>query len=110
MSGSVHVCQECGSVHHHTSQHEAVVVAAGKMLKDAASRYPVQVGDAKMKICYCVTQRNGKTFWNRIGVAFYNNDGSLNVKLEAIPVNGEIQIRDYIPQDVADNSTASEES
>jgi hypothetical protein len=28
-----------------------------------------------------------------------NNDGSINVKLEAVPVSGEIQIRDYVPKD-----------
>nr|PZN25780.1 MAG: hypothetical protein DIU78_09500 [Pseudomonadota bacterium] len=52
-----------------------------------------------MKIAYVITSRNGKNFWNRIGVAFVNHDGSINVKLEAVPVNGEIQIRDYVPRD-----------
>ena len=54
---------------------------------------------SKMKIAYVITSRNGKNFWNRVGVAFVNRDGSMNVKLEAIPVNGEIQIRDYVPRD-----------
>ena len=54
---------------------------------------------SKMKIAYNITTRNGKNFWNRCGVAFVNNDGSINVKLEAVPVNGEIQIRDYVPRD-----------
>jgi len=49
----------------------------------------------KMKIVYVISDRGGKKFWNRIGVAFVNRDGSINVKLEAIPVNGEMQIRDY---------------
>ena len=55
--------------------------------------------NSKMKIAYVITARNGKSFWNRVGVAFVNKDGSINVKLEAIPVNGEIQIRDYVPRD-----------
>lgn len=54
---------------------------------------------SKMKIAYVITSRNGKNFWNRVGVAFVNRDGSMNVKLEAIPVNGEIQVRDYVPRD-----------
>ena len=54
---------------------------------------------SKVKIAYVITSRNGKNFWNRVGVAFVNNDGSINVKLEAVPVNGEIQIRDYVPRD-----------
>ena len=54
---------------------------------------------SKMKIVYVITERNGKSYWNRVGVAFVNHDGSLNVKLEAIPVNGEIHIRDYVPRE-----------
>lgn len=55
----------------------------------------------KMKIAYVITQRKDRNFWNRVGVAFVNNDGSINVKLEAVPVSGEIQIRDYTPRDEA---------
>ena len=57
--------------------------------------------DAKMKIVYVITERNGRNYWNRVGVAFVNRDGSLNVKLEAVPVSGEFQIRDYTPRDEA---------
>ena len=53
----------------------------------------------KMKIAYVITQRKDRNFWNRVGVAFVNSDGSINVKLEAVPVSGEIQIRDYQPRD-----------
>ena len=53
----------------------------------------------RMKIAYVITQRKDRNFWNRVGVAFVNNDGSINVKLEAVPVSGEIQIRDYMPKD-----------
>ena len=54
---------------------------------------------SKMKIVYVITDRNNRKYWNRIGVAFINSDGSVNVKLEAIPVSGEMQIRDYVPRD-----------
>ncbi len=53
----------------------------------------------KMKIVYVISERNGRSFWNRCGIAFVNADGSLNVKLESLPVNGEVQIRDYVPRD-----------
>ncbi len=52
-----------------------------------------------MKIVYVITDRNQRKYWNRIGVAFVNSDGSMNVKLEAIPVSGEMQIRDYVPRE-----------
>ena len=54
---------------------------------------------SKMKIVYVITQRNDKSYWNRVGVAFVNTDGSINVRLEALPVSGEMQIRDYVPRD-----------
>jgi hypothetical protein len=54
---------------------------------------------SKMKIVYVISERNGRSYWNRCGVAFVNHDGSLNVKLESVPVNGEIHIRDYVPRD-----------
>jgi hypothetical protein len=56
---------------------------------------------SKMKIVYVITDRHNRKFWNRIGVAFVNSDGSVNVKLEAIPVSGEMQIRDYVPREDA---------
>jgi len=36
---------------------------------------------------------NNKSFWVRIGSAFKNKDGSLNVLLDAYPANGELHIR-----------------
>ena len=56
---------------------------------------------SKMKIVYVITERNDKKYWNRVGVAFVNGDGSINVRLEALPVTGEMQIRDYVPRDEA---------
>jgi hypothetical protein len=61
--------------------------------------------NSKMKIAYVITTRNGKHFWNRVGVAFVNNDGSINVKLEAVPVSGEIQIRDYVAREEGTGTT-----
>jgi hypothetical protein len=53
----------------------------------------------KVKIVYVISERNGKNYWNRIGIAFLNGDGSINVKLEALPVSGQLQIRDYVPNE-----------
>ena len=46
-----------------------------------------------------VNNGNEKSYWIRIGVAFVNKDGSLNVKLNALPVNGSLHIRDKSEQD-----------
>lgn len=57
---------------------------------------------SKMKVAYVVTERGDKSYWNRIGVAFTNRDGSLNVKLDAFPTNGTLHIRDFEPRDEVD--------
>jgi len=34
-----------------------------------------------------------KDYWQRIGSAWFNKDQSINVKLNALPVNGELHLR-----------------
>lgn len=40
-----------------------------------------------------IERQDGKTFWLRIGTAFRNKDASLNIYLDALPVNGKLQVR-----------------
>lgn len=50
-----------------------------------------------MKEVFTVIENNnkeGKALWIRVGVAFVNKDGSLNVKLNCLPLNGSLHIRD----------------
>ena len=42
---------------------------------------------------FAITERGDKSYWTKIGVAFENRDGSVNVQLEAFPVSGKLQIR-----------------
>jgi hypothetical protein len=58
------------------------------------------------RLVYTVTTRQGKSYWTRIGVAYTNRDGSINCKLDALPVNGILQIRD---DDRAGPAPATEE-
>ena len=52
-----------------------------------------------MKTVYTVVERGpGKSYWVRVGVGFTNRDGSLNLRLDAVPVNGLLQVRDYEPE------------
>jgi hypothetical protein len=48
----------------------------------------------KRMVAFSITERDGKTYWSKIGVAFVNRDGSINVNLEALPVSGKLQIRE----------------
>lgn len=54
---------------------------------------------SKMKIVYQINERSGKSYWNRVGVGFVNSDGSINVKLDSVPISGEIHVRDYVPRE-----------
>lgn len=63
-----------------------------------------------MKIVYAACERGGRPCLSRIGVAFIGADGVLNVKLEALPVSGELRIIDYTPTSEALGPTAARAS
>jgi len=53
-----------------------------------------------MKSVFTVIDRGqGKSIWVRVGVGYTNRDGSLNPRLDAIPVNGMLQVREWEPVD-----------
>ncbi len=55
---------------------------------------------SKVKFIYVITSKGERKFWTKVGVAFVNRDGSLNCKLESLPIDGELHIRDYVaPED-----------
>ncbi len=35
-----------------------------------------------------------RAIWIRVGTAFENRDGSLNIFLDALPISGKLQVRD----------------
>lgn len=52
-----------------------------------------------MKAVYVINERVTKTgetksFWTKIGAAFDNRDGSLTLKLDALPLSGTLQVRE----------------
>ncbi len=53
---------------------------------------------AKAKAVYNIVEQGQNKYWNRIGTAFVNQDGSYNVVLSAVPVDGKLHIRDYKPK------------
>ena len=55
-----------------------------------------QTSKATMKAVWTVVDRGqGKSFWTRVGVGFVNRDGSLTLRLDAIPINGNLQVREW---------------
>jgi hypothetical protein len=57
-----------------------------------------------MKQIVGAVKRDGRTFWNRIGTAFENRDGSWNIKLDYMPTSFEttLQMRDIDPREDRD--------
>jgi hypothetical protein len=55
----------------------------------------------RMKAVYTVIEREkgGKSYWMRVGIGFVNTDGSINIKLDAIPTNGTLQVREWEARD-----------
>jgi hypothetical protein len=57
-----------------------------------------------MKIVWTIVERTSaggvaKSYWTKVGVAFVNRDGSLNLHLDAIPISGKLQVREQDPMD-----------
>lgn len=75
---------------------------------------------SKLKIAYHIKKEEGrdKPFFNRIGRAFQNKDGSINVILDYLPlpvVNKDgtveqmtINVRDYEPKEKRESDSFSE--
>ena len=49
---------------------------------------------SRPKVVYAIIDRPPRKHWLRIGLAFVNRDGSLNVRIDAVPLTGHLHIRD----------------
>jgi len=49
-----------------------------------------------MKDVYAIVEKEGleKSIWIRVGSAFPNRDGSTTILLDALPMNGKLQVRE----------------
>jgi hypothetical protein len=51
-------------------------------------------GRSRPWAAYNIVERSGRRYWNRVGSAFPNRDGSMNIFLDSLPRDGKIQIRE----------------
>ncbi len=63
------------------------------MTNEPAQQVPTQ-STIQKKLVYAVTEKGERTFWTKVGVGFVNRDGSLTLRLDAMPINGTLQVRD----------------
>ena len=50
--------------------------------------------DSKTLAVFGITKIGDKSYWNRIGSAWENRDGSINVQLNFLPLDGKLNIRE----------------
>jgi hypothetical protein len=66
-----------------------------------------------MKAVWAIVERASpsggtKSYWTRVGVGFVNRDGSLNLHLDAIPLSGRLQVREWEPYERRTDPTDSQ--
>lgn len=56
-----------------------------------------QKSPSKRLAVYTIIDKPGneKSTWTRVGHAWINRDQSINIHLDAFPVNGKLHVRDY---------------
>lgn len=51
------------------------------------------------KVLSPVTRKDGSTYWMRVGSGFPNRDASINLYLDALPINQRLQLRQVTEDD-----------
>lgn len=67
------------------------------------------MSDKKPKGVFVIieNERLDKPLWKRVGTAFINRDESLNIFLDALPLNGKLHVRDLKERDEAQEREAA---
>jgi hypothetical protein len=71
-----------------------------RALKETAMEEQAQ--QKNMKTVWTMTERTTasagtRTYWTRVGVGFVNRDGSITLRLDAVPISGQLQVREWEP-------------
>lgn len=52
--------------------------------------------DTQLKAVYTIVERKeARNIWIRVGIGFVNGDGSINIRLDAVPVDGRLHVRNF---------------
>ena len=71
-------------------------VTASEGKSHAAQR--TTVAAKKSFVVYTIVEVDERAVWRRVGHAFMNRDGSFNLYLDALPVNGRLHMRELESQ------------
>ncbi len=53
------------------------------------------------KVITPIEKKDGGTYWMRIGTGYPNKDQSINLYLDALPINQKLQLREMDEEDLA---------
>ncbi|HET7785129.1 MAG TPA: hypothetical protein VIR81_07365 [Myxococcales bacterium] len=73
------------------------IAAQGRNMENQQQETGVSApaGGRKPWAAYNIIERQGgRRIWSRVGTAFKNRDGSINIFLDSLPIGGKIQIRE----------------
>lgn len=66
--------------------------------KSATTASPGAQNGKRLAVFTIVEMNEERALWRRVGNAFLNRDGSYNLYLDALPVNGRLHMREYQEQ------------
>lgn len=49
----------------------------------------------KLKVLCPIEGKDKKTYWKALGAAFRNDDDTINVYLDSLPINGKLYLRKW---------------
>lgn len=55
-------------------------------------RSVLDAGNGRFEV-FTVIERNNKSYWSKLGRGYLNKDRSINIFLDALPLNGKLQVR-----------------
>jgi hypothetical protein len=47
-------------------------------------------------VVYVIAKKGERTFWTKVGTGTRNADGSIDAKLDSLPIEGKLHIRDLV--------------
>jgi len=79
----------------HAAARRRTIAARGRSMENQQETGVGEAGGRKPWAAYnIIERRGGGRIWSRVGTAFKNRDGSINVFLDSLPIGGKIQIRE----------------
>lgn len=82
----------------HRTSIEELIAECERLQREITSKKTVT---ARRLVVFAPKKRGETTHWTRAGVAFENRDGTITLKLDVLPLDGELHVRAPLGGEVA---------